>query len=105
MTSRTGTRLIVRAALAALVLGAVLAPLRTARAERSAASARVGGLGSDFNGDGFGDLAVGVPSEDVGTVTDAGAVHVLYGSPDGLAAAGTQFWTEDTPGIPDAAEA
>ncbi len=105
MTSRTGTRLIVRAALAALVLGALLAPLRTAWAEGSAPSARVGGLGSDFNGDGFGDLAIGVPSEDVGTVKDAGAVHVLYGSPEGLAAAGTQFWTEDTPGIPDAAEA
>ena len=40
----------------------------------------------DFNGDGFQDLAVGAPNEDVGTIVDAGAVNVLYGSPSGLSA-------------------
>ena len=40
----------------------------------------------DFNRDGFDDLAVGVPGEDVGTVVDAGAVNVLYGTASGLAA-------------------
>jgi hypothetical protein len=38
----------------------------------------------DFNGDGYGDLAVGVPFEDVGTIQDAGAVNVIYGSGSGL---------------------
>src|SRR2546428_13413844 len=35
---------------------------------------------SDFNGDGFADLAVGTPSEDVGSIGQAGAVNVVYGS-------------------------
>lgn len=34
----------------------------------------------DFNGDGFVDLAIGVDSEDVGQISAAGAVNVLYGS-------------------------
>ncbi|MCL4210654.1 MAG: integrin alpha [Phycisphaerales bacterium] len=42
--------------------------------------------GGDFNGDGFDDLAIGVPDEDVGLRVDAGAVHVLYGSVGGLRA-------------------
>ena len=50
----------------------------------------------DFNGDGVGDLAVGVPLEDVGSVTDAGAVNVIYGSVTGLTATGNQFWTQDS---------
>lgn len=50
----------------------------------------------DFNGDGIGDLAVGVPFEDVGSVTDAGAVNIIYGSNVGLTATGNQFWTQDS---------
>ena len=49
------------------------------------------GLPGDFNGDGEADLAVGVPGEDVGTVTDAGAVNVVYGSGAGLLSDGNQF--------------
>jgi hypothetical protein len=59
----------------------------------------------DFNSDGFNDLAVGVPSEDVGTTIDAGAVNVIYGSLAGLAAADDQFWTQDTPNVQGIAEA
>jgi len=33
----------------------------------------------DVNGDGFADLAIGVPGEDVEGKIDAGAVNVLYG--------------------------
>ena len=32
----------------------------------------------DFNGDGYADLAMGVPHQTVGTFTDAGAVSILY---------------------------
>jgi hypothetical protein len=39
-----------------------------------------GAAKGDFNGDGVGDLAVGVPFEDNGTIQDAGAVNVIYGS-------------------------
>ena len=45
---------------------------------------------ADFDGDGFFDLAVGVPGEDVGGVIDAGAVTVLFGGPGGITAAGAQ---------------
>jgi hypothetical protein len=38
----------------------------------------------DFDGDGFFDLAVGAPGEDVGTATGAGAISVLRGSSGGL---------------------
>ena len=55
----------------------------------------------DFDGDGHADLAVGVPGEDVGAAVDAGAVHVLYGGPDGLQASAPddQVLTQDTPGV------
>ncbi|HWP66992.1 MAG TPA: hypothetical protein VNO26_13915 [Candidatus Limnocylindria bacterium] len=59
----------------------------------------------DFNGDGFADLAVGVPLEDIGTVVDAGAVNVLYGGPPRLSDAGNQFWSEDSPLVGGTAQA
>ncbi len=49
----------------------------------------------DFNNDGYDDLAIGVPGEDIGTAIDAGAVNVLYGSDNGLTAAGDQFWHQN----------
>jgi len=58
----------------------------------------------DFNGDGFDDLAIGIEDEDVDLLSDAGAVHILYGSASGLTAAGDQFLHQDTPGIADRAE-
>src|SRR6266536_2204354 len=48
----------------------------------------------DFNNDGFADLAVGVPDEDVGTIQVAGAVNVLYGSAGGLTTSGGQLFTQ-----------
>jgi hypothetical protein len=58
----------------------------------------------DFNGDGFGDLAIGAPLEDVGAVADAGGVNVLYGSGLGLTATANQFWTQNSQGVADASE-
>lgn len=58
----------------------------------------------DFDGNGQGDLAVGVPREDVGSVTDAGAVNVFYGSNKGLSATGNQFWNQDSSGVNNMAE-
>jgi hypothetical protein len=58
----------------------------------------------DFNNDGFIDLAIGAPGEDTATITDAGAVTVLYGSASGLSGTGSQFFTQDTPGVLGAAE-
>jgi hypothetical protein len=55
--------------------------------------------GSDLNGDGYGDLAIGLRYEDVGTVMDSGAVNVLYGGPGGLSTVGSEWWTEESPGV------
>jgi hypothetical protein len=58
----------------------------------------------DFNGDGYADLAIGVPYEGVVGNPDEGAVAVIYGSPAGLTDVGNQFWTQDSPGIQDRSE-
>ncbi len=59
----------------------------------------------DFDGDGYGDLAIGVLGEDLGArKQDAGAVHVLYGSPEGLTHRRGQIWTGDSPLFPGFAE-
>jgi len=50
----------------------------------------------DFNGDGFDDVAVGVPGEDVGAAVDAGAVVLLLGTPAGITDAGAQFITQES---------
>lgn len=49
------------------------------------------------------DLAIGVPFENVGGIS-GGAVNILYGSTSGLTTAGSQLWTQNSPGILDAAE-
>jgi hypothetical protein len=62
----------------------------------------------DFDDDGFADLAIGVPGEDIeaDAANDAGAVHVLFGSASGLT--GTDdlvlFRGSELPGTPRANE-
>lgn len=51
--------------------------------------------GGDLDGDGYADLAVGTPGEDLPTGTDAGAVVVFWGSPSGL---GRPQWTDEPEG-------
>jgi hypothetical protein len=52
--------------------------------------------GGDFNGDGFDDVAFGVPDEDVNTTTDDGLVNVAYGSDQGLTPIGSTIFDEAT---------
>ena len=54
---------------------------------------------ADFNADGFADLAIGIPREDIGSVKDTGAVQVLYGGPRGLTAQ-DQVWHQGSRGVP-----
>ena len=54
----------------------------------------------DFNGDGFADLAIGVPGEN----SARGRVNVIYGAFGGLTSSGNQRWTQGSDGILDDAE-
>lgn len=59
---------------------------------------------ADTDGDGYADVAVGAPGEDIGTVADAGAVWVLRGAAGGLTATGAASWDQDSvnvPGVPE----
>ncbi|MFL5998854.1 MAG: FG-GAP and VCBS repeat-containing protein [Streptomyces sp.] len=58
----------------------------------------------DVNGDGYADVAVGAPGEKLGDKDGAGMVNVLYGSHDGLTGNAAQGFTQDTDGVPGAAE-
>jgi hypothetical protein len=78
-----------RGALMTLVVGA-LAAATTAQAKT---------VRADFNGDGYDDLAIGVPNETIAGDISAGAVHVIYGSATGLTALGSQLWFQDLSGI------
>ena len=55
--------------------------------------------GGDFNGDGFADLAVGIPGQRRDFETRVGAVYVAYGSEQGLRVEGSQVWQEGIDGI------
>ncbi|MEU7581146.1 esterase [Streptomyces sp. NPDC041068] len=59
---------------------------------------------ADTNGDGYADVAIGAPGEDIGTVADAGAVWVLRGGEYGLTATGAKSFDQDSadiPGVPE----
>jgi hypothetical protein len=49
----------------------------------------------DFDADGFADLAVGIPLEDIGTRNDAGAIGVFFGSNGGLIPSRSEFLSID----------
>jgi hypothetical protein len=59
----------------------------------------------DYNGDGWPDLAVGVPHAEVDGKRDAGYVHVLWGGPDGPGTLGSTRVTQATSGVPGTPEA
>ncbi len=83
----------------ALTLG-VLATCLTGVAGAPAAHAGGGlGVSSDFNGDGYEDLAIGSPYQAVRNKPNAGTVTVSYGGFGGVSAGGTQLWHADSPGL------
>jgi len=55
----------------------------------------------DFNGDGYDDLAIGIPQDNAGdpVVAHSGAVVVLYGSRNKLSSTGFQYWYQTKDGI------
>ena len=58
----------------------------------------------DFDGDGHQDLAIGSPTEGIGSISSAGLVNVLYGSSLGLSDDGNQMLHQDLPGMNQSAE-
>jgi hypothetical protein len=52
----------------------------------------------DFNGDGWDDLVIGVPGEEVTGAAKAGMVVIYYGSSAGLQASGAQLWHQSQAG-------
>jgi hypothetical protein len=58
----------------------------------------------DINSDGYADLVVGAPGEDLGTKVDAGQFHVLYSGPSGVTGTGSIAISQDTAGVPGTAE-
>jgi len=61
-------------------------------------------ISGDFDDDGYDDLAIGIPGEDLGGVNDAGAVLVVYGSPGGLRPGNSTLFHANRPGVPGASE-
>lgn len=58
----------------------------------------------DVTGDGYADIAVGVPGENLGNVQDTGAVVLLKGGANGLTGTGAQAFNQDTASVPGLAE-
>jgi hypothetical protein len=58
----------------------------------------------DINGDGYRDVVIGAPGENLGPDTDAGMFHVFYGRSTGLTGSGSIVIHQDTPGVPGSPE-
>lgn len=58
----------------------------------------------DFNGDGYDDLAVAVPGENINGDDAAGAINVIYGGSGGLSSSFDQVFHQDSTDVDGAAE-
>ncbi|MPY59440.1 FG-GAP and VCBS repeat-containing protein [Streptomyces spongiae] len=104
MRIRTHTRThALSAATAATVVAAATAALTLAAPTATAAAPKP--TVSDFNADGYADLAVGVPDATVDGRTRAGYVNILWGGPKGPGAYGNTRVSQARPGVPGTPEA
>ncbi|MFD8058557.1 FG-GAP-like repeat-containing protein [Streptomyces cyaneofuscatus] len=94
---RTRTRTATLAALAAMTVAAA-----TLSAETAVAAPLP--VPQDINGDGYRDVVLPAPGASVKGRSAAGAIVVLYGSAKGVSAAKRAVITQDSPGVPGAAE-
>jgi hypothetical protein len=58
----------------------------------------------DTNGDGYTDIAVGAPTETIGSAREAGTITILRGAKTGLSTTGAKLFWQNTAGVPDSAE-
>src|SRR5690349_5081501 len=82
----------------ALALLTVVLPCGTLHAQTP------GVASGDFNGDGFDDLAIPVPNQEVNGAVDAGAVIIMYGTASGISATGSKMFNENKSGMASNAE-
>ncbi|MGW6011462.1 FG-GAP-like repeat-containing protein [Streptomyces sp. NPDC055210] len=92
------------ATLAVTVAAAATSAL-TPAAATTAAAPQPSPSTSDFNGDGYADLAVGVPDGAVAGKARAGYVNILWGGKKGIGAHGGIRITQATPEVPGTPEA
>ncbi|MEU1202924.1 FG-GAP and VCBS repeat-containing protein [Streptomyces sp. NPDC005813] len=92
-------RLSVATALAASLTSSLIA----VSAGPAAAAPSPSRLSDDFNGDGYRDLAVGMPSKAISGEANAGALLITFGSAGGLTAKHV-YISQNSTGIPGAAE-
>jgi hypothetical protein len=57
----------------------------------------------DFDGNGFDDIAIGVPGEDVSGATDTGTVNFIFGSSSGPTSSGNYYLHQDSSNVSGAA--
>jgi hypothetical protein len=93
-----GTKAIVAAALGLGIAGSGVTSPGTAAASVTT------GVTSDFNGDGYQDLAIGVGEAPVGDKAAAGYVAVVYGSANGLNTSHRSLLNQSWGSIPGSAE-
>ena len=82
-----------------LLVGAFVSIALAVPSPRDVAVAKTKAPVSDFDGDGYADLAIAAPGESVGTVARAGLVSVLYSSKAGPVAASNDSWDRASEGI------
>ncbi|MFJ4713054.1 VCBS repeat-containing protein [Streptomyces sp. NPDC088785] len=99
--SPTRLRIATATAVAATLTGGLLA----ASAGSAGAADSVHHQQPDFNGDGYGDLAVSAGSATVAGYKEAGQIVALYGSASGITSAKRSTISQNTAGVPGSAEA
>ena len=62
-------------------------------------------LAYDVNADNRADAIVGVPGEDLGSTSNAGMFHLLYGAASGVSGSGSKVYHQSTAGVPGVPEA
>lgn len=82
-----------------LFASALLCGVSLLAGPRATVAGTAAAIPSDFDGDGYADLAIGAPGEDIGTKQDAGSVTILRGTSNGLSASGSKAWSQATAGV------
>jgi hypothetical protein len=88
-----------------MLAAALAAPAARAQSPTGFVDPVTAGTRVDFDGDGFSDLAAGVPGEDTirlfgYAAIDTGAVNTFYGGVEGVRTRDNKSWTQSSLGIP-----